>query len=134
MSGKTDLLLPEVSSVSCGLLNSITKTLGIPRDILASEEDINYAWQDLPRELSKIPPQYRDDLIAKTQSEIDILMAYLPEQLTEEEVDKIIDEIFADVQPTGPKDMGKVMKEATAKLKGKADMKSVSTKIREKLN
>lgn len=65
MSGKTDLLLPEVSSVSCGLLNSITKTLGIPRDILASEEDINYAWQDLPRELSKIPPQYRDDLIAK---------------------------------------------------------------------
>ena len=76
----------------------------------------------------------REDLIEKTQSEIDILMAYLPEQLTEEEVDKIIDEIFDDVKPTGPKDMGKVMQQATAKLKGKADMKSVSTKIRERLN
>ena len=76
----------------------------------------------------------RTDLIEKTQSEIDILMKYLPEQLSMDEVNKIIDEIFADVKPTGQKDMGKVMQQATAKLKGKADMKEVSTIIREKLN
>ena len=70
----------------------------------------------------------------KTQAEIDILMNYLPEQLSSEEVNKIIDEIFAEVNPTGPKDMGKVMQQATAKLKGKADMKEVSTIIRERLN
>ena len=75
----------------------------------------------------------RTDLIEKTQSEIDILLKYLPEQLSHEEVEKIIDEIFAEVQPTGPKDMGKVMGPAQAKLKGKADMKEVSTIIREKL-
>ena len=74
------------------------------------------------------------DLIEKTQAEIDVLMNYLPEQLSSEEVNKIIDEIFAEVNPTGPKDMGKVMQQATAKLKGKADMKEVSTIIRERLN
>ena len=76
----------------------------------------------------------RTDLIEKTQAEIDILMKYLPEQLTEEEVNKVIDEIFADIKPEGQKDIGKVMKEATAKLKGKADMKYVSTEIRNRLN
>ena len=76
----------------------------------------------------------RTDLIEKTQAEIDVLMNYLPEQLSSEEVNKIIDEIFAEVNPTGPKDMGKVMQQATAKLKGKADMKEVSTIIRERLN
>jgi len=76
----------------------------------------------------------RQDLIDKTQQEIDILMKYLPEQLSEEEVNKIIDEIFNEVKPESSKDMGKVMKEATAKLKGKADMKYVSTEIRNRLN
>lgn len=75
----------------------------------------------------------RQDLIDKTQSEIDILMNYLPEQLSEEEVEKIIDEIFSEINPTGQQDMGKIMKEANAKLKGKADMKNVSTIIRNKL-
>jgi len=75
----------------------------------------------------------RQDLIDQTQTEIDILMKYLPEQLSMDEVKKIIDEIFDEVKPEGQKDMGKVMKEAQAKLKGKTDMKEVSTIIREKL-
>ena len=73
------------------------------------------------------------DLIDKTNEEIKVLMEYLPEQLSHEEVLKIIDEIFASVNPTGPKDMGKVMGPAQAKLKGRADMKEVSSIIREKL-
>ena len=75
----------------------------------------------------------RNDLVEKTQSEIELLMTYLPEQLSLEDVKSIIDEIFAEVKPEGQKDMGKVMKEATAKLKGKADMKEVSNIIKEKL-
>jgi len=75
----------------------------------------------------------RQDLVDKTQAEIDILNTYLPEQLSEEEVDKTIEEIFEEVKPTSQKDMGAIMKEATAKLKGKADMKMVSTKIKDKL-
>ena len=76
----------------------------------------------------------RQDLIDKTQEEINILMNYLPEQLSKEEVEKVINDIFEEIKPTGPKDMGNVMKEATAKLKGKADMKEVSTIIKDKLN
>lgn len=75
----------------------------------------------------------RQDLVDATQQEIDILLKYLPEQLSTEEVEKIINEIFDEVKPEGPKDMGKVMKEAQAKLKGKADMKEVSSIIKEKL-
>lgn len=83
--------------------------------------------------ISEFEKGARQDLIDKTQSEIDLLMAYLPEQLSIEEVNKIIDGIFEEIKPEGQKDMGKVMKEAQAKLKGKADMKEVSTIIREKL-
>ena len=75
----------------------------------------------------------REDLVAKTQEEIDILMEYLPEQLSDEEVNKIIDEIFDEVKPEGQKDMGKVMKLCQEKLKGKTDMKEVSNIIKEKL-
>ena len=76
----------------------------------------------------------REDLIAKTKNEIELLSKYLPEQLSDEEVVKVIDEIFAEVKPESQKDMGKVMKEATLKLKGKTDMKKVSEMIKSRLS
>ena len=76
----------------------------------------------------------RKDLIEKTEEEIKVLENYLPEQLSMEEVIKIIDEIMDEVKPESSKDMGKVMKEAQAKLKGKTDMKEVSSIIKERLH
>ncbi len=76
----------------------------------------------------------RDDLIQATEAELEILKGYLPEQLSLDDVKKIIDEIFDEVKPTSQKDMGSIMKEATAKLKGKTDMKEVSNIIRTKLS
>ena len=75
----------------------------------------------------------RKDLIEKTEEEIKVLENYLPEQLSMEEVIKIIDEIMDEVKPESSKDMGKVMKEAQAKLKGKTDLKEVSSIIKERL-
>ena len=75
----------------------------------------------------------REDLITKTQSEIDILSAYLPKQLTVDELNEIIDNVFALVNPTSAKDMGKVMKTLTPKVKGKADMGLVSKIVKEKI-
>ena len=75
----------------------------------------------------------RDDLIAQTKSEIEILSKYMPEQLSEEEVLKVIDEAFDAVKPEKPSDMGKLMGFVTPKLKGKADMSFVSKIIKEKL-
>ena len=75
----------------------------------------------------------RNDLVEKTQAEVDILLAYLPKQLSKQEISVEIDKIFEIVQPTSSKDMGKIMKEASAQLKGKADMKLVSEIIKTKL-
>ena len=76
----------------------------------------------------------RQDLIDGLNREIDLLSKYLPEQLSEEELNKIIDEVFDKVKPTSMKDMGAIMKELKPLVTGKADMKEVNTLIREKLN
>lgn len=76
----------------------------------------------------------RTDLADKVSSEIEILKAYLPEQLSKEEIEKILDSVFEKVNPTSQKDMGAIMKEATPLLKGKADMKEVSTLIKTRLS
>ena len=75
----------------------------------------------------------RQDLIDATQAEIDIISKYLPEQLSEEEVDKVIDDAFTKINPQGPSDMGKIMGMVSPLLKGKADMGLVSKKIKERL-
>lgn len=75
----------------------------------------------------------RTDLVEQYQKEITLLEDYMPEQLSIEEINKIIDEAFTKVNPTSSKDMGLIMKEVSPKLKGKADMSSVSTIIKEKL-
>lgn len=76
----------------------------------------------------------RNDLIEKTNSEIEILNKYMPEQLSEEEVIKIIDEAISELNPQGIRDMGKVMGYITPKVKGRADMSFISSQIKEKLN
>ena len=84
--------------------------------------------------ISEFEKAGRSDLAEKTQSEVDILMKYLPEQLSDEEVEAIINEAFDKINPEGRKDMGKVMQEVSPKLKGRADMKKVSGIIASKLN
>lgn len=76
----------------------------------------------------------REDLVSKTENEINILKRYLPEQLSEEEVDKIIDETFVELAPQGMKDMGKVMSMVSPKVKGCFDMGVVSSKIKSRLS
>ena len=75
----------------------------------------------------------RTDLIEQTSKEVEILNKYMPEQLSEEEVIKVIDEAFNELKPEKPSDMGKLMGFLTPKLKGKADMSFVSKTIKEKL-
>ena len=62
---KPDVTLPELTQHMVSSLASITAALGIPRDVLASDDEIAYAWRELPRELRAIPPQLRDELIAR---------------------------------------------------------------------
>ena len=61
----------------------------------------------------------RTDLIDATNKEIEILNKYMPEQLSDEEVNKIIDKAFEEIKPESNKDMGKIMAYVNPKLKRK---------------
>ena len=76
----------------------------------------------------------RQDLVEQNKKEIEILNKYMPEQLSTEEINKIIDEAFLLIKPTSSKEQGLIMKEITPKLKGRADMSLVSGIIKDRLN
>lgn len=76
----------------------------------------------------------REDLINELKSEIEILMTYLPKQLSEEEVRQVVEKTIEDLSATSMKDMGKVMGQLTSELSGKADTKLVSQLVRSILN
>ncbi len=75
----------------------------------------------------------RLDLAQKEQNELNILKTYLPQELSKEELEKIIEEVINSVGANSMKDMGKVMKELAPKIAGKADNKLVSELVRVKL-
>lgn len=75
----------------------------------------------------------REDLVKKEESELEIISTYLPEQLSDKNLDKIITEAIESLQVTSEKDMGRVMGEIMPKVKGKADGKVVQKKVKEHL-
>lgn len=76
----------------------------------------------------------RPDLVAGLEQEIDILMGYLPQQLSDEEVRALVAEAVAQTGAAGPKDMGKVMAALMPKVKGRADGKIVNAMVKDALN
>ena len=75
----------------------------------------------------------REDLAETELAEVAALEVYQPEQLSDEEVAKLIDEAVAETGATSMKEMGQVMKLATEKAAGRADGKRLSTAVRERL-
>ena len=71
----------------------------------------------------------RDDLAAKEQAEIDILSEYLPQALTEAEIDALVDEGIAATSATSARDLGKVMGWLSPRTRGRADGKALSGKV-----
>ncbi len=76
----------------------------------------------------------REDLVAQEEAELVILEEYLPPQMSDEEVSKIVDEVIASVGATSAKEMGKVMGKAMQQLKGKADGNKIQDMVKAKLN
>lgn len=75
----------------------------------------------------------RQDLVDTTESEIEILLEYLPEQLNEEEVERIVKETIEEIGATSIKDIGLVMKSTMPKVKGRADGNMVNRAVRKLL-
>lgn len=75
----------------------------------------------------------REDLLESLKLEIDYLMKYLPEQLSEAEIKTIVIDTISEIGATGIKDMGKVMSAVIAKTKGRADGKIINSLVKENL-
>lgn len=82
--------------------------------------------------LAELADSSRDDLIEQTNAEIAVLQKYLPAELSEEEIRKVVQEIMDAMDPE-QRNMGSMMKAAMAQLKGKADGKVISAIVRELL-
>ena len=68
------------------------------------------------------------------KKEIEVLSKYLPEEISEEQINKALDEIFEELKPESMKDMGRVMKEATTRLGAGADGSLISKLVKERLS
>ena len=75
----------------------------------------------------------RPDLVAKEEAELAIVVQYLPQPLTPEEVEAIVQSVIADTGATGPQDMGKVMGKIMPQVRGRADGKQVSALVSQTL-
>lgn len=75
----------------------------------------------------------RADLAEKEQAEIEVLAGYLPEQLSDAELDALVDEVVTATGAESIKDMGKVMGAIKSKAAGKADMGAVSARVKARL-
>ena len=75
----------------------------------------------------------REDLVEETRSEIEVLKEYLPQQLSEEELNEIVKQTISEVGATSMKDMGKIMSVIKPKTKGRADGKLINKLVKENL-
>jgi len=75
----------------------------------------------------------REDLVEQNKKEVDILNEYMPEQLSIDEIEKILDEAFKKISPTTTKQLGLIIKEVSPKVKGRADMGEITKTIKNRL-
>ena len=78
--------------------------------------------------------QNRADLAEPEEAQAEIIAAFLPEQLTEEEIGAIVAQVIKELNATSMQDMGKVMGKASQVMAGKADGKTISTIVRNQLS
>ncbi len=120
------------------LLKSALKNREIEKGRELTEEDILSVLSSQAKQRKESISEYekagREDLASKERAELAIIERYLPEQLSEEELLKLIKEVIAETGASSPKDMGRVMKTLMPRVKGRADGKVVNQKVRELLS
>jgi uncharacterized protein len=84
--------------------------------------------------ISQFEAAGRNDLVAKEKGELDVLAAYMPAQMSEDEIAAEVRAAVAQTGAAGPQDMGKVMGVLKPKLVGRADMTAVSAKVKAALS
>ena len=127
----------SVSLDSIRAIKSVVKLAEIEGGKELSEEEIHAFIQRAVKQRRDSITQFiagdRQDLVANEEAQIAILEKFMPVQMSEAEVAKLVDEAVAATGATGPKDMGKVMGALMPKVKGKADGGVVNRLVKAKL-
>ena len=135
MRAKDSLKLEALRAIKSAVLLAKTATAG---DVDLSKEEEIKLLQKLVKQRKDsaviFKEQNRDDLALPEEAQAEVIAQFLPEQLSQQEIEQIVDEIVAKTGAQGMKDMGKVMGMASRKMAGKADGKTISTIVKQKLN
>jgi len=134
MKAKNTIALEALRAIKSELL--LAKTSGSGEEL--TEEQQIALLQKLIKQRKEAAEQFkandRKELEEKELAQAEVILQFLPQQLSSEELEVVIKEIIAEVGATSPKDMGKVMGAASAKLAGKAEGKLISEKVKQLLN
>lgn len=123
-----------IRMVKASLQNEAIK---LKKDSLTGDEELTVLSREIKQRkdsLHEFSKANRLDLVDKVQKEIDILDVYLPEQLSEEELQTIVKETIAETGASSKADMGKVMSAIMPKVKGKADGAVINRLVSEQLS
>ena len=134
MKNKEKDKLVVIRMVKAALQNEAIK---LGNNELSAEEELTVLSRELKQRkdsLQEFKNADRLDLVEKTQAEIDILVDYMPEQLSEEEVSEIVKQTIAEVNATSKAEMGKVVGALMPKVKGKADGSLVNKLVQQQLS
>jgi uncharacterized protein YqeY len=114
-------------------LQSAEKDLQRP---LSEDEELQVLQRERKRRLESIEAfekAGRDESAAKEQGELEVLEEFMPEPLSEDDLERIVDDAIAEVGATSMRDLGRVMADVMPQIAGRADGSAVSQLVREKL-
>ena len=119
------------------LITSAIKQIEVDERRELSDDDVIAVLTKMVKQRRESIEQFtkgnRQDLADKEQAELDLIQQYLPEQLSEAEIDQLINQVISETGAETIKDMGKVMGKLKPQIQGKAEMGPVSAKIKAKL-
>ena len=137
MKAKDKVRLETVRSIKKVIIEKEVELRVKGIDSLTSEDEIQVLVQQAKQRKDAIA-QYlkagREDLANQEKAELAIIETYLPEQISDEELEKIVTDIINKLGATTAKDFGKVMGSAMKELKGKADGKKIQELVKAKLS
>ena len=136
MKAKDKLRLQTVRSIKKVILDKEVALRPSGQESLTAEQELELLAQQAKQRRDSIE-QFRnggrEDLAEKEEQELAIIETYLPQQLSEDEINSILAEVIAQVGASSPQDMGKVMGVAMKQLKGRADGKKIQELVKAKL-
>ncbi len=120
---KSALLLAQTEKGAAGTISDQDE-LKILQKLVKQRKDSAAIFQE----------QGREDLAAPELAQAEVIEKFLPKQLSEEEIEEVVDRVIQQTGAAGMKDMGKVMGMVTKELAGQADGKTISGIVRKKLS